>query len=210
MKRTTLSERALILAPRGRDSPVAKAILSEANLAADICSNLPVLIRELNEGAAFVVVTEEALVTADLAPLAAWLADQQEWSDLPFVLVTDQKTGGLERNPTARRYLEILGNVTFLERPFHPTTLVSLARSALRGRSRQYKARAGIEALRESEARYRALFENMDEGFCIIEFLDGPHGELSDYIHVAANPAYAAHAGYSQCCGAKSTRHGAR
>src|SRR5688572_28478538 len=32
------------------------------------------------------------------------------------------------------------------------------------------------EALRESERRYRALFETMDEGFCIIEFLDGPHG----------------------------------
>jgi len=23
--------------------------------------------------------------------------------------------------------------------------------------------------------RYRVLFDSMDEGFCIIEFLDGPH-----------------------------------
>ena len=41
----------------------------------------------------------------------------------------------------------MLGNVTFLERPFHPTTLISLAQSALRGRRRQYEARARLEEL---------------------------------------------------------------
>ena len=42
---------------------------------------------------------------------------------------------------------------------------------------------------------YRSLFDTMDEGFCIIEFFDGPHGPLSDYVHVLANAAYAKHAG---------------
>ena len=155
MKRTTLSERALVLAPRGRDARIAAAVLSEAELLAEACSSLPALIEELDAGAAFVVVTEEALATVDLTPLARWLADQEEWSDLPFVLLTAQG-GGLERNPAARRFLDVLGNVTFLERPFHPTTLVSLARSALRNRRRQYEARARLEALRESEARRAA------------------------------------------------------
>lgn len=41
---------------------------------------------------------------------------------------------------------------------------------------------------------YRSLFDTMDEGFCIIEFFDGPHGPLSDYVHVLANAAYAKHA----------------
>jgi signal transduction histidine kinase/ActR/RegA family two-component response regulator len=40
-----------------------------------------------------------------------------------------------------------LGNVTFLERPFHPTTLISLAESARRSRRRQYEARARLEEL---------------------------------------------------------------
>jgi PAS domain S-box-containing protein len=68
-----------------------------------------------------------------------------------------QRGGGLERNPAAARHLEILGNVTFLERPFHPTTLISVARSALRGRRRQYEARARLEALRESDRQFRSL-----------------------------------------------------
>ena len=45
----------------------------------------------------------------------------------------------------------MLGNVTFIERPFHPTTLVSMVGSAVRGRRRQYQTRAILEDLTESE-----------------------------------------------------------
>ncbi len=200
MKGTTVSERALVLAPRGRDAVVAAGMLGEAGIEAVACPSLPSLIGELNKGAAFVVVTEEAIATANLHPLSNWIDDQEEWSDLPFILITN-RGGGLERNPAASRHLEVLGNVTFLERPFHPTTLVSLARSAVRGRLRQYEARARLIELRESEARFRTLFDTMDEGFCVIEFLDGQHGPLSDYVHVQANPAYERHAGISNVVG---------
>jgi PAS domain S-box-containing protein len=200
LKGTTVSERALVLAPRGRDAAVAAGMLREAGIEAAPCPTLPCLLDELNQGAAFVVVTEEAIATADLHPLSAWIQDQEEWSDLPFILITN-RGGGLERNPAASRHLDVLGNVTFLERPFHPTTLVSLARSALRGRLRQYEARARLIELRESETRFRTLFDTMDEGFCVIEFLDGPHGPLSDYVHVQANPAYERHAGIPNVVG---------
>ncbi|MEE1925366.1 PAS domain-containing protein [Pseudomonas sp. 148P] len=50
---------------------------------------------------------------------------------------------------------------------------------------------------------YRFLFDTMDEGFCVIEFFDGPHGPLSDYIHVLANAAYAQHAGIPDVVGQK-------
>ena len=70
---------------------------------------------------------------------------------------------------------------------------------------RQLEARAapaaGTSAL--ASERYQFLFNAMDEGFCIIEFLDGPHGPASDYIHVEANPAYAAHAGIPNVVGQK-------
>jgi PAS domain S-box-containing protein len=58
-------------------------------------------------------------------------------------------------------------------------------------------------ALADSEERYRTLFNSIDEGFCIIEFFDGPHGPDSDYVHVEANPAYEQHAGISNVVGQK-------
>jgi PAS domain S-box-containing protein len=171
-----LSERALILAPTGRDAPIAQAIMAEAGVRAVVCEALDSLVEGLESGAGFALLTEEALEGADLRGLKGWIQAQPEWSDFPFVLLT-RRGGGLERNPAAGRYLETLGNVTFLERPFHPTTLISLAQSALRGRRRQYEARARLAALHElteslerqvaertaalsaSEARMRAIFE---------------------------------------------------
>jgi PAS domain S-box-containing protein len=54
-----------------------------------------------------------------------------------------------------------------------------------------------------AEARYRTLFDSIDEGFCIIEFIDGPAGPLSDYVHVAANAAYAVNTGIENVVGQK-------
>ena len=65
------------------------------------------------------------------------------------------------------------------------------------------RLQAAEEALAESEERYRTLFESIDEGFCIIEYFDGPHGPLSDYVHIEANPAYALHAGIPNVVGQK-------
>lgn len=55
----------------------------------------------------------------------------------------------------------------------------------------------------ERDERYRTLFEAMDEGFCIIEFIDGPHGPRSDYVHIEANAAYATNAGIPDVVGQK-------
>jgi len=141
-----LSERALILAPQGRDAEIAAAMLAEAGLTSLACRSVAHMVEELEAGAGFGLITEEALRTVDLHPLARWLDAQPEWSDFPFILLT-RRGGGLERNPAAARHLETLGNVTFLERPFHPTSLISLARSAQRARRRQYDARARLTEL---------------------------------------------------------------
>lgn len=159
--RGDFAERALILAPGGRDANIASAMLAEAGMRSTICGDLDALLTGLNDGAGFALVTEEALLRADVRDLSAWIEGQPEWSDFPFVLLT-RRGGGLERNPAARRLLDLLGNVAFLERPFHPTTLVSLARSALRGRRRQYDARATLLALREGEERLRRANETLE------------------------------------------------
>ncbi len=79
--------------------------------------------------------------------------------------------GGLERNPTAARLTRQLGNVSFLERPFHPTTLVSVINTAVRGRRRQHECRRLNEELEqrvqertaELAAANRQLLAQIDE-----------------------------------------------
>jgi PAS domain S-box-containing protein len=67
--------------------------------------------------------------------------------------------GVTELNPRAAQLSRLLGDVTFLERPFHPATFISLARSAVRSRLRQYEARARMEELRESEESLRVALD---------------------------------------------------
>jgi len=153
---------ALVLAPRGRDAAVAASLLREAGAATTICADLQEFERALGDEVCLAVVTEETLRSADLRPTASWVEAQSSWSDLPFIVLTE-RGGGPERNPGAARLSEALGNVTFMERPFHPTTFVSVARSAIKGRSRQYEARARIEQLHESEERQRHLNETLED-----------------------------------------------
>nr|WP_210341829.1 ATP-binding protein [Rhizobium setariae] len=104
------------------------------------------VVSSINDTTAFVVLTEESARTGDLHALSAWLLKQPTWSDLPFIVFT-QRGGPPEQNPVAARLSETLGNVTFVERPFHATTFISVARSALKGRHRQFEARASLDEI---------------------------------------------------------------
>nr|WP_305518684.1 response regulator [Pseudomonas sp. Q11] len=155
-----LSERALILAPLGRDSQVALMILREAGFGGLICQHLGHLCEELEHGAGLLVISSEALVGPDLETLLLHIEEQPAWSDLPIVLLTHH--GGPEQNPAARIGTQ-LGNVTFLERPFHPVTLVSVVTTALRGRRRQYEARDRLIDLSNSELRLQTTLETLEQ-----------------------------------------------
>nr|WP_281459214.1 response regulator [Pseudomonas sp. P13] len=155
-----LSERALILAPLGRDSQIALMILREAGFGGLICQHLAHLCEELEHGAGLLVISSEALVGPELETLLSHIEEQPAWSDLPIVLLTHH--GGPEQNPAARIGTQ-LGNVTFLERPFHPITLVSVVTTALRGRRRQYEARDRLIDLSNSELRLQTTLETLEQ-----------------------------------------------
>ena len=80
------SERAVILAPTGRDAAVAAALIKEAGFYANVCGDLAGLLQEMQAGAGLAVIADEAIKTADLRGLVKWLNDQPSWSDFPIVL----------------------------------------------------------------------------------------------------------------------------
>jgi len=57
------------------------------------------------------------------------------------------------------------------------------------------------EALRESEQRYRTLFASIDEGFCVIEKVEGEVGDQLDFLYVEANPAFSLQTGIGDVIG---------
>jgi two-component sensor histidine kinase len=125
-----------------------------------ICADIGQLCTEFNKGAAFGVIVEEVLATDDLEALAKCIKAQPAWSDFSTVVLTEHGDTPA-RNELANRLQDLLGNVTFLERPFHPTTLLSVARSALRSRRRQYETRELLERrdllMRELQHRTKNL-----------------------------------------------------
>ncbi|WP_414474597.1 sensor histidine kinase [Microvirga sp. M2] len=144
----------LILAPHGRDCAVAGAILSEVGIKAEICPSLQTLVGGL-DAAACAVVTEEALLNADRRELAGWVERQPPWSDFPFILLTHRGGSPIER------LTELLGNVTVLERPFHPAVLVNAARSALRARQRQREVELHLEDRQRTHERQALLIREL-------------------------------------------------
>jgi PAS domain S-box-containing protein len=90
-------------------------------------------------------------------------------------------------------------------------------------RSLEFKAKAGFlpgrhlsvlrdvterkraeEALRESEERYRKLFDSIDEGFAIIEMLYDGQGRAVDYRILETNPAFGRMTGFADAAGKTS------
>ncbi|MGH6985996.1 MAG: response regulator [Caulobacteraceae bacterium] len=141
----------LVFAPIGRDAPTTADLLHNNGLECVICPDLNGLITEIGCGAGAIVLAEEGLFGKDLAPLTRWVSGQPAWSDLPFIVLTSRH----EQAAVAvwrRNLVSALRNVSLLERPIRPITLVSAAQSALRARHRQYEVRALIKA-REQAAQ---------------------------------------------------------
>ena len=61
-------------------------------------------------------------------------------------------------------------------------------------------------ALHESEERYRALFESMDEAYAVVEVLKDEAGAWTDFRFVEVNPAFMAHTGMPWPIGQTATQ----
>jgi signal transduction histidine kinase/ActR/RegA family two-component response regulator len=136
-------ELVLVLAPTGRDGPLACNVLHErAGLATLTCRDVADLCRQIARGAGAVIMTEEAIDLWSARRLIDALAAQLPWSDLPVIIfATAQEQMSNGGNGVPLGVLRQRGNVTVLDRPLRIVTLVTTVQAALRARRRQYEVR---------------------------------------------------------------------
>lgn len=154
-RNTYFEERILVLAPTGGDAQNAGAMLQGGGFSGVICGNLEEVCARAKEGAAAMLVAEEALRTPRIEMLIEMIKEQASWSDLPLIVVT---TGGDTTQASMRAY-DAFGpaaNLTLIERPFRAITMISTIRTALRSRRRQYEVRGLLEDL-EDKVRERTV-----------------------------------------------------
>lgn len=149
----------LILAPDGRDASVLRAVLLEAGIEAEVDPSGEKLFEALRDGkGAGAVMTDEGLTRLGLAILRDAVDQQPTWSDFPFIVLARRGQG----NRGDLRHVEQALNATVLERPLHPTSLISAARSAIRGRDRQRLAARHLEELEDARAELRNLADSLE------------------------------------------------
>ena len=149
MNKHIAEERVLVLVPNAADAALSRSLLTEAGMTCYACTDVYDLCQAFEAGAGAILLTEEVLGSRDSNCLMETLQRQPNWSDVPILLVA---ASGLDSR-AAVGAMELLGNVTVLERPVRVTTLVSVLRTALNARRRQYELRNRLEELRASEER---------------------------------------------------------
>ena len=148
----------LIVAPEGRDARVVAELLASARLASEIDNDGELLLEALaSGGSAGAIVTDDGWARIGTQRLREAIERQPPWSDFPFVLLTRR---GESRHGS--RAVEELVNVTILERPLHPASLISAARSALRGRLRQRTAARHLAQREAARAELRELADTLE------------------------------------------------
>jgi signal transduction histidine kinase/CheY-like chemotaxis protein len=148
--------RVLVFAPIGRDGQASVELFRHSNLEAVNCRSLAELVDGMTGGAGAVVLAEEGLFGKETTALAQWIEKQPPWSDLPFIILTSHRA----QPPVVawrRQIVELLRNVSLLERPIQPMTLTSAVQSAMRARRRQYEIRALLKAREQTAQQLEKL-----------------------------------------------------
>jgi signal transduction histidine kinase len=143
----------LVYAPFGKDAALIEKVLAQSGVSICAVPTVEELASAICEDAGAAIVAEEVLQNGAINALAQRIAAQPPWSDFPVIVLTGSgmTTASTE---SAVRSRAPLGNITLLERPLRPVTLISSVRSALLARRRQYEVR---EHLQERQAAEEAL-----------------------------------------------------
>ena len=176
-----LERRILALGPHGKDAQLIQSVLGEAGMTCCFLSTSSELARELNAGAGALIVTEEAVHGGAQGMLAEFVRSQPTWSELPILILTTRDSS----SPVVVQFMELLGNVTLIERPMRIAVLVSSLRAALRARHRQYQIRTHIIERNRIEESLRETDRRKDEFLAALAHeLRNPLAPISNTLHL--------------------------
>jgi PAS domain S-box-containing protein len=177
---TRVERRLLVLPTTSADAAAMGKLFTSSRIEFDVCQDLPHLCEQHRAGSGGLIIAEEALI-GDPRELIHCISHQPVWSDLPIILLS---RSGRESSALANT-IGNLGNVSVVERPVRTSTLITLVRSVLRARDRQYEVREYLaqqdqaqKIIREGERRYRALIENITD-YAI--FMTDAEGRISTW-----------------------------
>jgi signal transduction histidine kinase/CheY-like chemotaxis protein len=132
-----VDRRIVIYVSTEQDGLLATKVLNSAGIEAFVCRSMVEMLQALSEGCGALLLAEEVIQGAAIQAVRGYVVAQAGWSDLPILVLTTRGSDSLD----AQRAVELLGNVTLLERPVRTIGLISAARSSLRARDRQYQVR---------------------------------------------------------------------
>ncbi|WP_024873180.1 ATP-binding protein [Tolumonas lignilytica] len=110
--------------------------------------------------------------------MIATLRQQEDMADVPIVLLTAREDDDI------RIKMFQMGIQAYLTKPFSSQEIIIHVANLLSIRQRS------VEELRQSEARYRQLFETMLEGFFLAEAVVDTTGQPIDWRFLDVNPAH--------------------
>jgi signal transduction histidine kinase len=151
----------LVLAPFGKDAALIGKVLSASGVKVCIVSTIAEIIAAIPEAAGVAIITEEALHDQNIVGLAQKLAAAPPWSDLPIIVLTGGG-GSTDATEIAVRSRAPLGNVALLERPLRAATLLSMVRSTLAARRRQYEIRNHLHERKLTEEALRSARDTLE------------------------------------------------
>jgi signal transduction histidine kinase len=150
-----------VLAPFGKDAMLVSEVLQHSGIPVEVVENAADLARCVDSCAAAAVVTEEALSDEIIEQLGNSVAAQPAWSDFPIIVLT---SGGASTPSTEMmvRSRAPMGNITLIERPVRPATLISSVRTAIRSRLRQFEIRDHLEERKHAEEELRRAHDELE------------------------------------------------
>lgn len=151
----------LVFAPFGKDAALIERVLSQSAVTIRSVGTLQELAGAICEDVGAAIIAEEVLQNGAISALAQRISAQPPWSDFAVIVLTGSGLTTASTESVVRSRAP-LGNVTLLERPLRPVTLISAVRSALLARRRQYEVREHLQQRQAAEEALRRAHDALE------------------------------------------------